>query len=145
MSALAEWPPIRPVHHAIKSINITELSVCRSVFTAFPIPPLRVSTNRWQGRQRWKEKTWTTFIRLLCYRIASFLLYLRVTHWCCEFKFPSQTFSKILITISAAQHEQLCQHERALREMKSGCSECYPGDLTQIPPSPPCNNKGMLC
>lgn len=94
----------------------------------------------WRLRQ---EGSWAEVAHLI-FLYQNFQMHAHSTN-CCAFWVSLLNFSQnINKLISNSPQGQLCQHERASRESKSGRSECYPEDLTQIPPSPPCNNKGML-
>lgn len=51
----------------------------------------------------------------------------------------------LLITNTATNMSGSVNMKEASHEAKSGRSECYLENLTQIPPSPPWDNKGTLC
>lgn len=132
--AFVEWQLIRPVYQAIKS---------RVCFLFSKVSCQR--TQRQTAGEGWAERDHELRLHIWPSCVKTFQC-TRTQQTVVRFEFPLSNFSfKILISLSATPQGQLCQHERASRESKSGCSECYPEDLTQIPPSPPCNNKGMLC
>lgn len=57
---------------------------------------------------------------------------------------PSSTVPLLIINTATNMSGSVNMKE-ALHEANPGRSECYPENLTQIPPSPPRDNKGTRC
>lgn len=124
LSSLTERPPRQP-------IMSSNWPVCKglSTFSSFQLA-------RGDAGSRCPARQKTSIYLSLILREAPICA--RMTNWS---SWVSGSFTKSHLY----QCEQLCHHERALRELESGCSKCYPADLSQIPSSPPCSNKGTLC